>query len=63
MIEGDSVAAHLPSFESLVRKLSISGAKLEAADVFLTLPKKFDLLVTALQNIGKDNANTKEAIT
>ena len=34
MIEGDSVAAHLPSFESLVRKLRISVAKLEEADVF-----------------------------
>ena len=63
MIEGDFVSAHLPSFESLVRKLRISVAKLEEADVFLIQPKIFDPLVTALQNLGKDNANTKEAIT
>ena len=63
MIEGDSVSAHLHSFESLIQKLKSSGAKLEEADVFLKLPKKFDPLVTAFQNLDKDNANAKEAIT
>ena len=58
MNEGDSVAAHLLCFESLVRELKISGAKMEEAVVltqlFLTLPEKFDPFVTALQNLDED---------
>ena len=51
----DSVASHLLTFENLVRQLKLAGCKMEENDVltqlFLSLPEKFDPLVTALQNL------------
>ncbi|GBP08011.1 Copia protein [Eumeta japonica] len=63
MNEGDSIVAHFMKFENLVRQLKLAGAKMENCDVltqlFLTLPEKYDPLVTALQNVddGKLDLN------
>ena len=58
MKENDTVAAHVNTFENLVRQLKVAGAKMEESDVlaqfFLTLPEKFDALVTALQSVDED---------
>ena len=55
MQESDSVVAHLATFENLVQQLKLSGTVMEESDMlaqlFLSLPEKFDPLVTALQNI------------
>ena len=54
MKDGDTMMGHLMVFEGLIRKLKLAGAKLEETDLlaqlFLTLPEKYDPLVTALQN-------------
>jgi len=56
MKDDESVAAHCVVFENLIRQLRSAGATLSDDDVlaqfFLTLPEKFDPLVTALQNIS-----------
>ena len=54
MKDGDTMMGHLMVFEGLIRKLKLAGAKLEETDLlaqhFLTLPERYDPLVTALQN-------------
>lgn len=55
MKNGDAMTSHLSAFESLVRQLKLAGVNMEEGDLlaqlFLTLPEKFDPLVTALQNL------------
>lgn len=55
MNDGDSIVSHVMAFENLIRKLKLSGACVEESDVlaqlFLTLPDKYDPLVTAMQNM------------
>uniref|UniRef100_A0A1Y1K192 Retrotransposon gag domain-containing protein n=1 Tax=Photinus pyralis TaxID=7054 RepID=A0A1Y1K192_PHOPY len=57
MGDDDKVTSHLVNFENLIRKLKSSGAEMEETDLlaqfFLTLPEKYDPLITALQNLGK----------
>ncbi|XP_073831640.1 uncharacterized protein [Musca autumnalis] len=63
MNDSDSIVAHVLTFENLVRQLKLAGATMEDSDVlaqlFLTLPEKYDPLVTALQNMegGKLDMN------
>jgi len=58
MKEGESIVAHLMAFDDLIRQLKMSGAKLEESDMiaqlFVSLPEKFDPLVTALQNLENE---------
>lgn len=58
MKEGESIVTHLVAFEDLIRQLKMSGAKVEESDMvaqlFVSLPEKYDPLVTALQNLEND---------
>lgn len=55
MNEGETVSSHLMVFEKLLRELKVSGATLNdndsIAQLFLTLPEKFDPLITSLQSL------------
>lgn len=55
MNDGDNIIAHVMAFENLIRQLKMAGATIDDSDLlaqfFLTLPEKFDPLVTALQNV------------
>lgn len=59
MKESDSVTGHLVKFENLIRKLKLSGATIVENDIlaqlFMTLPSKFDALITALQTIDEQD--------
>ncbi|KAK9712763.1 hypothetical protein QE152_g24751 [Popillia japonica] len=53
--ENDSMENHLLKFDKLIRDLKSAGTKMEETDVichlFLTLPKCYDTIVTALETI------------
>lgn len=61
MKPGDSVILHIQKFENIVREMKLAGTKMEDVDIisqlFLSLPDKFDPLVTALQNLDGDKMN------
>lgn len=56
--EGSPLDAHLLIFDNLIRNLKGSGAKLEELDIIchllLTLPKSYEMVVTALETLGND---------
>lgn len=56
--EGDSVKSHIVAFENLLRQLKLELEKMEELDVlaqlFLTLPDKYDPLLTAIQNVDDE---------
>lgn len=50
--EGDSVKSHIVAFENLLRQLKLELDVL--AQLFLTLPDKYDPLLTAIQNVDDE---------
>lgn len=57
--EGDDIITHFLKFDTKIRELKSTGAKMEELDIvahlLLTLPESYDNLVTALETISTDN--------
>lgn len=59
--ESDDIIAHFLKFDTKIRELKSTGAKMEDLDIvvhlLLTLPETYDNLVTALETMDQDKLN------
>lgn len=61
--EGDDIIGHFLKFDTKIRELKSTGAKMEELDIvahlLLTLPETYDNLVTALESMSQENLTLK----